>query len=278
MSPEHHNKKSLHLPQQEKACTKAAKTRCGQKKTNETQHQISILHRIKTSSPLTPSSRRKLTALWRKIASFKASYNFYKYMQKYRARGQDQMSKIRAEEWDGEIGAKATHWWSKYWKLSDTGIKRTMINKYVQNKIKWQVRNYTRELGPVLKRKGKGKNQIKIVNLKNTIARTDSLWHDEEVDKSSPHKVTIKPVRTVKSNHFSTLKIPAYNKQKENSGEMNLSTAVLLPGAPPTVPTPSMLLHPGHNQLPETAATLPLSRKLTWYETVLFKVVISVTS
>lgn len=101
------------------------------------------------------------------------------------------------------------------------------------------MRNYTRELGPVLKRKGKGKNQIKIVNLKNTIARTDSLWHDEEVDKSSPHKATIKPVRTVKSNHFSTLKIPAYNKQKEHSGEMNLSTAVLLPGAPPTTPPPA---------------------------------------
>ena len=49
------------------------------------------------------------------------------------------------------------------------------------------MKNYTRELGPVLKRKRKGKNQIKIVNLKNTIARTDSLWHDEEVDKSSPH-------------------------------------------------------------------------------------------
>ena len=31
-------------------------------------------------------------------------------MQKYRARGQDQMSKIRAEEWGGETGAKATHW------------------------------------------------------------------------------------------------------------------------------------------------------------------------
>lgn len=98
------------------------------------------------------------------------------------------------------------------------------------------MKNYTRELGPVLKRKRKGKNQIKIVNLKNTIARTDSLWHDEEVDKSSPHKATIKPVRTVKYNHFSILKIPAYNKQKENSGELSLSIAVLLLGAPPITP------------------------------------------
>lgn len=85
--------------------------------------------------------------------------------------------------------------------------------------------------GTCFKRKRKGKNQIKIVNLKNTITRTDSLWHDEEVDKSSPHQSNYKAVRTVKYNHFSILKIPAYNKQKENSGELSLSIAVLLLGA-----------------------------------------------
>lgn len=151
------------------------------------------------------------------------------------------MSKIRAEEWGGETWDKATHWWSKYWKLSDVDIKRTMINMS-KIKIKWQVKNYTGELGPVLKRKRKGKNQIKIVNLKNTIARTDSLWHDEEVDKSSPHKATIKPVRTVKYNHFSILKIPAYNKQKENSGELSLSSSTLAwgPSRHPPSPCPAV--------------------------------------
>lgn len=107
----------------------------------------------------------------------------------------------------------------------------------MSKKKKWQVKNYTRELGPVLKRKRKGKNQIKIVNLKNTIARTDSLWHDEEVDKSSPHKATIKPVRTVKYNHFGILKIPANNKQRENSGELNLSIESSCLG-PPITPRP----------------------------------------
>lgn len=60
--------------------------------------------------------------------------------------------------------------------LSGMDIKRTMTNMF--KKIKWQVKNFTRELESVFKRKKKGKNQIKIVNLKNTIARTDSLWHD----------------------------------------------------------------------------------------------------
>lgn len=67
-------------------------------------------------------------------------------------------------------------------KLSDMDVRSTMIDMFKKTDDKGRE---TRELESVLKRK-KSKNQTKIINLKNTITRTDLLQHDGVRRRANP--------------------------------------------------------------------------------------------